>query len=1051
MNVDYNTETQEITVELNTPSIELDTPTGGRGLKGDTGSRGPKGDKGDTGNAATVVVGSTTTGDAGTSASVSNSGTAYAAVLDFTIPKGDKGDTGAAGQDGVSPTVSTSKSGKTTTVTFTDVNGTSTATILDGEDASNTWGDITGTLSDQTDLNTALGGKQETLVSGTNIKTINGSSILGSGDIEVASDIELTAHKNTNGNGIYTFTDYSKGIIVGVNIHKVSLNNQSDGLNLNGNSPITVMLQIVDDFTNLNNGDILGYGLQTDSYSTNLDGNISRVNSLYTFKYNNSKTYSVEYQRSSYSITENQGSLVPSRYYIDNNFYTQSEINDMLSALSTLNIEIVQTLPTQDISTSTIYLVPNSSHGTNNYYDEYIYVSNSWELIGSTQVDLSNYYTKTETDTLLSAKADTTDIIPTSNNANYSVGYWNFSSTYIPDINTYNTNLMAGEDSVYIDANTQNLPNDLYSLLTSNEIAIIKTYSHKKVYQGKVITREEIYLPTLTNRSWYRNVTRDTSNVKTFGNWYEMASTSDISNYHDNSKQDTLVSGTNIKTINNTSLLGSGNIDISGGGSNPTDVRINGTSITSNDVADIKTEGTYNATTNKIATMADIPTVPTKTSDLTNDSGFIDSSYHDSTKQNTITSTNKLDYSLIDNTPTIPSKTSDLTNDSGYITGYTETDPIFSSSAASGITSSDITNWNNKSTFSGNYNDLTNKPTIPDSTSDLTNDSGFIDNTVSNLTNYTTTTALQTLLDSKLDYTEITASNVSIYTLDAGVYKVGSTTNFSYYGSSYNNRYKIELETNSILIINGTSSKDFVAISPQTGVFSGTNSSTSGSLNKGLKTTDIVDNLTTSTTGKVLDASQGKALKDLIDAIVVPTKTSDLTNDSGFITNSALSGYATTSELQDTQDQVDANSSTCIANQNHIGTLTDLDTSAKTDLVSAINEVNDESGIDSYSYGTDGYIRYKNGFQIAWVTINVTGNFTAWAGSVYFLNSSTPTNWAKPFTAVYSQSASAGSLFYWLTCDAPTTTTPGMVRLLRINSQSNVNVPVTITAYGKWK
>ena len=32
-----------------------------------------------------------------------------------------------------------------------------------------------------------------------------------------------------------------------------------------------------------------------------------------------------------------------------------------------------------------------------------------------------------------------------------------------------------------------------------------------------------------------------------------------------NSKQDTLVSGTNIKTVNNTSLLGSGNITISGG------------------------------------------------------------------------------------------------------------------------------------------------------------------------------------------------------------------------------------------------------------------------------------------------------------------------------------------------------------------------------------------------------------------------------------------------------------------------------------------------------
>ena len=36
--------------------------------------------------------------------------------------------------------------------------------------------------------------------------------------------------------------------------------------------------------------------------------------------------------------------------------------------------------------------------------------------------------------------------------------------------------------------------------------------------------------------------------------------------YHDNSKQDTLISGTNIKTINNQSILGSGNITISGGG-----------------------------------------------------------------------------------------------------------------------------------------------------------------------------------------------------------------------------------------------------------------------------------------------------------------------------------------------------------------------------------------------------------------------------------------------------------------------------------------------------
>ena len=60
---------------------------------------------------------------------------------------------------------------------------------------------------------------------------------------------------------------------------------------------------------------------------------------------------------------------------------------------------------------------------------------------------------------------------------------------------------------------------------------------------------------------------------------------------------------------------------------------------------------------------------------------------------------------------------------------YTETDPVFSASVAHGISSSDITNWNNKSDFSGSYNDLTNKPTIPTvptNVSAFTNDAGYL-------------------------------------------------------------------------------------------------------------------------------------------------------------------------------------------------------------------------------------------------------------------------------------------------------------------------------------
>lgn len=56
-----------------------------------SGTEGPQGD------AATITVGTVTTGAAGSSASVTNSGTSGAAVLDFTIPRGDTGASGGAG------------------------------------------------------------------------------------------------------------------------------------------------------------------------------------------------------------------------------------------------------------------------------------------------------------------------------------------------------------------------------------------------------------------------------------------------------------------------------------------------------------------------------------------------------------------------------------------------------------------------------------------------------------------------------------------------------------------------------------------------------------------------------------------------------------------------------------------------------------------------------------------------------------------------------------------------------------------------------------------
>jgi len=75
----------------------------------------------------------------------------------------------------------------TSIINGNEVNNTITgAQIIAGASGGGaTWGGITGTLSTQTDLQTALNAKQDTLVSTTNIKTVNGNILLGSGNVTI--------------------------------------------------------------------------------------------------------------------------------------------------------------------------------------------------------------------------------------------------------------------------------------------------------------------------------------------------------------------------------------------------------------------------------------------------------------------------------------------------------------------------------------------------------------------------------------------------------------------------------------------------------------------------------------------------------------------------------------------------------------------------------------------------------------------------------------------------------------------------------------------------
>ena len=100
--------------------LDFVIPRGADGAPGQDGADGAPGAPGADGQAATIAVGTTTTGAAGTNASVTNSGTSSAAVFNFTIPRGADGapgQDGAPGADGVTPSITASASVNSSTGT----------------------------------------------------------------------------------------------------------------------------------------------------------------------------------------------------------------------------------------------------------------------------------------------------------------------------------------------------------------------------------------------------------------------------------------------------------------------------------------------------------------------------------------------------------------------------------------------------------------------------------------------------------------------------------------------------------------------------------------------------------------------------------------------------------------------------------------------------------------------------------------------------------------------------------------------------------------------
>lgn len=149
------------------------------------------------------------------------------------------------------------------------------------------------------------------------------------------------------------------------------------------------------------------------SYTYTYGNNISIVTKNYSISGESvSVNDSIKYLIDTKSIEDSLTSSSVSRVLSANQGKILKDLIDSLtsrvdSITGSFEIVIVNSLPDSG-EPNKIYFVKKSSF-LNDTYDEYMWINEAWEKLGTTSIDLSNYYTKTEADSLLENKQNKTD------------------------------------------------------------------------------------------------------------------------------------------------------------------------------------------------------------------------------------------------------------------------------------------------------------------------------------------------------------------------------------------------------------------------------------------------------------------------------------------------------------------------------------------------------------------------------------------------------------------------------------------------------------------
>ena len=278
----------------------------------------------------TVKVGKTTTGEAGTQARVVNAGTNLNPVLDFTIPRGQKGDNGGMTAEYIE---------ETETLDF----NSETGTMLNPK-----WGNVTGDISLQDDLQNALNNKA-------------------------------------------------------------------------------------------NKSEITNFATKTELNTKQPKGNYALIDDVPT------------------QVSELEN---------DSNFATQTQVMQAIASIPQFKLSIVDALP-QTGEKMVLYFVPKDGEAPD-IYNEYVWIeqTSSYEFLGSTAVDLTEYVKKTDY-----ATTDKGGVIKQSTTYGFSVN----TSTGIPFASTKGlAGYQNSDGNMFIGKNTlENIKNDLVKrAVTENDIEL---------------------------------------------------------------------------------------------------------------------------------------------------------------------------------------------------------------------------------------------------------------------------------------------------------------------------------------------------------------------------------------------------------------------------------------------------------------------------------------------------------------------------------------------------------------------------------------------------